>query len=158
LFINPTQWLFHGAKADVDLAMSFIRNWANFGGASFRFIRSRHSEDFSERKLCDELEDLAKLLNSLSKHGDFLYYVVDDSKVHKLHERYMLGNFVGIEMGYGLQLRSAERSGTSRERPQSWKLIPEAARKEFWNTYGEREPIELYGRQGVLKQFFRSKD
>jgi hypothetical protein len=66
--------------------------------------------------------------------GKFLFIAVDDSR-NRIHERYLLGSYCGLQLGYGLELGP---------KPQTWQLLNESSFRHHKKTYFDQDIRDLY--------------
>ncbi|WVN42332.1 hypothetical protein AOB54_02845 [beta proteobacterium MWH-UniP1] len=129
VLVNRHQWLQATAK-ERDLFQTVFKHWAAQGGNDFTVIRSSLDSQYEPRpfssRWSEETKELEKFLLASSYSGTFRFIAVND-QTDRLHHRYLLGNYCGISMDYGLEINS---------KPHPWQLLNQAhfkaARERFF--------------------------
>ena len=121
--VNAYQNLLADSKSR-NLFKSLFSFWADRGGREFTVIRSRRQLDYAQFK--EESMLLEQFLRDRGFTGLFKYIAVDDAQKDRLHERYLIGPFSGIEMGYGLEINN---------KPQRWKILLKAPHLAVRRTF-----------------------
>jgi len=135
--INPSQKLMTSLKTKT-LFKELFKFWIRQGGHTFRvFASSRHvmSADFER-----EVIELKRFLTSVNFKGKFTYLTLDDN-LNRMHERYMVGPFCTIELGYGLELT---------KKPHTWKIVNKGTHKHIREVFFDPDIRDCYE---VVDQF-----
>ena len=143
--VNAYQLLLTETKTE-HLFKKLFKFWAIRGGCDFTVIRSTRS--LTPGQFDKEAGLLEKFLWAQRFTGTFKYIAVDDSLNGRLHERYLIGPFSGIEMGYGLELNS---------KPQRWKILLKAPYIEVRRNYMDLDIRDNYAMGGWQEYLYRPK-
>jgi hypothetical protein len=134
VLINAYQMFFE--KPDTrELFKALIIKWQLYGGIEFKVIRSKRTDvGFEKEKFENEFSKIESFLRQSKFKGKFLFIAVDDSR-NRIHERYLLGSYCGLQLGYGLELGP---------KPQTWQLLNESSFRHHKKTYFDQDIRDLY--------------
>lgn len=137
VLINRHQWLL-STKKERDLFETIFQYWSLQGGVDFTVIRSSIEKIDDPRPFSkfwkSETEMLSRFLNKISFAGTFRFVAVNDER-SRLHHRYLLGNYCGLSLGYGLEMVS---------KPHPWELLNRAHFSEAKEKFFTGDVTALY--------------
>jgi hypothetical protein len=122
VLVNPDQWLLTQRHESKELFKCLFNRWKDYGGWSFKVIRSKRGKRIDEvkEKWSADTQELGRFLSSVGYKKDFIFVAVDDS-IDRLHDRYLIGNWFGLKLGYGLE--------TSPQKSHPWTLMQQSEHK-----------------------------
>ena len=119
VLVNRHQWLL-STKKERDLFETIFQYWVQQGGVDFTVIRSSIEKSDDPRPFSKNWETesdmLSKFLKKINFNGTFRFNAVNDER-SRLHHRYLLGNYCGLSLGYGLEMVN---------KPHPWELLNRA--------------------------------
>lgn len=137
VLVNRHQWLLSTRK-ERELFEVVFQYWASQGGVDFTVIRSSVEKPDDPRPFSDnwskEKSLLSSFLNRIRYGGVFRFLAVNDER-NRLHHRYLLGNYCGLSMDYGLEMIS---------KPHPWELMNKAHFLEAKEKFFLGDALTLY--------------
>lgn len=137
VLVNRHQWLLSSRKSK-DLFETVFRFWLGEDGTDFTVIRSSLEMRDDPRPFSSnwdlEKKLLSEFLSRCQFKGTFRFLAVNDSS-DRLHHRYLLGNYCGISMDYGLEIV---------EKPHPWQLLNRAHFIEAREKFFLRDATQIY--------------
>jgi len=116
-----------------NLFKNFFKLWSDLGGRDFTSIVSLTR--LGDNVISAEIARLEIFLKELNYKGNFKLIAVNDDS-NRLHERYLLGPFGGIEMGYGLE--------TTSQRDHTWKILNKATFIKMKSKFFDQDIRDIY--------------
>ena len=137
VLINRNQFLMTNTK-EREVFKAIFERWFNFGGLELTVVRSAVEGKSDYRPLGqfwgEEVSALKTFFEKLNFSGTFKFLAVDD-EANRLHERYFLGIYCGIHLGYGLEMTP---------KPQSWSLMTASLFQKYRQDFLVGDVENLY--------------
>lgn len=150
VLVNRHQWLLSTRK-EKELFKTVFQYWALQGGIDFTVIRSSVEKLNDLRSFSvnwsNEKNSLVNYFNSIQYSGVFRFIAVNDEK-NRLHHRYLIGNYCGLSMDYGLEMVS---------KPHPWQLLNRAHFLDAKEKFFIGDVLALYPESKIFSYALNGK-